>query len=226
MARSLTVENTAALAARTLVARDFLWFVARDLETGDPVTDGFWSDVGNVTAEVLNPDTGAADERTFYGSGALIQVDDVPLVANLTVQNITIRMSQIEDRVEELARTYDLKQARVELYRGLFDPSTRSLVSPAFCRFVGFVDTIEIVTPSEDEDGSVTVNCVSHTQEMTRSNPDTRSDASQRRRSATDDFFRDASVVGQWEHFWGKTTGSVSTKPKGLFGWNNLLGFL
>ncbi len=226
MARSLTAENLAALAARTLVARDFLWFIARDRSTGDPVTDGMWSDVGTVSAQVINPDTGMSATRTFYGSGTLVQVSDVPLVANMTVQTVTIRMSQVSERVEDLIRTYDLKQGRVELYRGLFDPVSRSLVSPAVCRFVGFVDTVEIQTPAEDEDGGVTLTCTSHTQEMTRSNPTTRSDADQKRRSATDNFFADASVVGDWEHFWGKTSGTISTKAKGIFGWGNLFGFL
>lgn len=228
MARTLSSENLAALSARTLVPRDFIWFVARDRDTGDFVTDGMWSDVGTVTAPVLNPDTGLSEDRVFAGSGTLIQCDDIPLVANMTVQTVTVRMSQVDDRVTQLVRDYDIKQARVEIYRGLLDPASRSMVSPAMCRFVGFVDKIEIMTPSENEDGSVTLSCVSHTQEMTRSNPDTRSDASQRLRSATDDFFVDASVVGDWEHFWGRTSGSVSTtsKPKGLLGWNNFLGFL
>ncbi len=70
-------------------------------------------------------------------------------------------------------------------------------------RFIGFVDGVDIVTPAEGEEGSITLSCVSHTQEMTRSNPDTRSDASQRLRSATDDFFADTTVAGEWEIFWG-----------------------
>jgi len=203
----------AALEARALLARDFIWFVVRDRTTGAAVTDGMWSDVGDVTAEVINPDTGLAVSRTFYGSGTLIQCDDIPLVANMTIQNVTVRMSQVAERVEALVRTYDIKQARVEIYRGLFDPSTRALVSPAVCRFVGFVDEVRIDTPSENEDGAVTLTCVSHTQEMTRSNPDTRSHESQKRRSATDTFFVDASVVGDWEHYWGKTKGKVAAPP-------------
>ena len=50
--RSLTDENFDALSGRRLVARDFLWIVARDLDTGDPVTDGLWSDVGSTTVEI------------------------------------------------------------------------------------------------------------------------------------------------------------------------------
>ncbi|WP_272951106.1 hypothetical protein [Agrobacterium pusense] len=43
--RNISAENLAALEARQLVARDFLWFVARDRATGAPITDGMWSDV-------------------------------------------------------------------------------------------------------------------------------------------------------------------------------------
>lgn len=229
MARSLDSAVLTALAARTVVARDFLWFVARDRDTGDPVTDGMWSDIGNITAPVIDPDTGLEEGRDFYGSGTLVAVSDIPLVSNVTVQQVTISLSQVDDRVAELVRTYDLKQARVEIFRGLFDPATRLLVAPAVPRFVGFVDEVQIQTPAEGGEGSVVVTCASHTQEMLRSNPDTRSHESQKQRSATDKFFLDVAVVGEWEHFWGTTKGKVDTtpaKPKGLLGWGNFLGFL
>ncbi len=208
--RDIDTEVSTALAARTVVARDFLWFVARDRETGDPVTDGMWSDIGNIAAEVIDPDTGLADERNFYGSGTLVSISDIPLVSNVTVQQVAITLSQVDDRVADLVRLYDLKQGRVEIFRGIFDPATRLLVAPAVPRFVGFVDGVEIQTPAEGEDGAVVVTCASHTQEMLRANPDTRSHESQKRRSSTDNFFQDASVVGEWELFWGKTSGKVA----------------
>lgn len=210
MPREISSANQDALEAGSLVLRDFLTIVARDRDTGDQVSDGMWSDVGTVTAEVVDPDTGLADERTFYGAGTLISIDDIPLVSNLTVQTVTIRLSQVADRVNDLVRTHDCKQARVEIHRGLFDPATRLPAAPAVCRFVGFVDDIEIQTPAEGGDGGVTLSCVSHTQEMTRSNPDTRSHASQVLRSASDDFFADAATVGEWELWWGKRKGRVA----------------
>lgn len=213
MTRYISEEQFTALQARELVARDFLWLVVRDRDTGLPVTDGLWSDVGNVTAEVIDPDTGLADEREWYGSGTLVAIDDIPMVANLTVQNVNIRLSQIDDHINTLVRLYDAKQGRVEVYRGLFDPGSRQMVAPAECRFVGFIDQIEIQTPSENEEGSVTLICASHTQEMTRGNPDTRSDATQLLRGATDNFFQDTSTAGQWEVFWGSDKGVVPTQP-------------
>lgn len=215
MPRNISAENAAALAARRLVPRDFLWLVARDRSDGGPQSVGFWSGVGDVTAQVVNPDTGLANTRTWYGSGTMIAIDAIPIVANVTVQPIRIVLNQIDDLVQQAVRLYDCKQARVEIYRGLLDQDTRKLVAPAFCRFVGFVDEIEIKTPPENEAGSVTLTCNSHTQELMRSNPDTRSDSSQRLRSATDNFFQDVSTVGEWEFFWGRKNGKVSsTKAK------------
>lgn len=214
MTRYISPENLAALQARQLVARDFLWLVVRNRSTGAQVTDGLWSDVGNVSAQVINPDTGLVETRDWYGSGTLVAIDDIPMVSNLSVQNVNIRLSQIDDRINDLVRLYDAKQGRVEIYRGLFDPNSRQMVAPAECRFVGFIDQIEIKTPSENEEGSVTLVCASHTQEMTRGNPDTRSDATQKLRSPTDNFFQDTSTAGEWEVFWGSEKGKVPTQKK------------
>jgi len=212
--RQISPANQTALEDRRLVARDFLWIVARNRNTGELVPDGMWSDVGTVTADVINPDTGQPITRTFSGSGTLIQISDIPLVSNITVQNVEIRMSHLHDRVSLLVREYDCRQARVEIFRGLFDPESRQMVAPAECRFVGFVDTVEIRTPSENDEGGVSLNCVSHTQEMTRGNPDTRSDATQKLRDPNDGFFADSSTAGEWEVFWGSEKGKVPTQKK------------
>ncbi len=209
--RSISANNYAALQARRLVARDFLWIKAKTLDTGAPYEYGFWSDVGNVAAQVLNPNTGLPETRNFEGSGSLIQISDIPLVSNLSIQNVTITLSQLDEAVANIVRGYDMKQAGVEVYRGMFDPTTRQMVDPAFSRFIGYVDDLEIVTPKEGEAGSITLTCAPNTQETTRSNPDTRSHDSQVLRSSTDDFFRDATTVGDWEFFWGRKTGKIDT---------------
>lgn len=221
MTRSISTENQAALEARQLVARDFLWLVVRNRTTGADVTEGLWSDVGNVTASVIDPDTGLEDSRDWYGSGTLVKISDIPLVSNLTVQNVTIHLSQIDDRINDLVRLYDAKQGRVEIYRGLFNPGTRQMVAPAECRFVGFIDQIDIQTPSENEEGGVTLTCASHTQEITRANTETRSDAHQKIRSSTDNFFQDTSTAGEWEVFWGSVKGKVQTQKKESF-WDKI----
>lgn len=213
--RQISPANHTALQLSQLVARDFLWLVVRRRDTGAQVTEALWSDVGNVRAEIVNPDTGLVEARDWYGSSTLVQIDDIPMVANLSVQSVNIKLNQIDDRINDLIRLYEAKQGRVEIYRGLFNPDSRLMVAPAECRFVGFIDEITVQTPSENEEGSVVLSCVSHTQEMTRANPDTRSDNSQKLRSATDDFYVDTSTAGEWEIFWGSENGKIPSSGKG-----------
>lgn len=226
--RAISLENQLALSQRALVARDFLWFVARERATGAPVTVGFWSDLENVTANVIDPDTGLTTTRSYYGAGGLIEIEGIPAVSTIQVQDVTIQMSQLDEMVQQAVRLYDIKQARVEIHRGLFDPVSRSLVAPALVRFVGFVNLVDIRTPRENEAGGVQITCVSHTQELLRSNPSTRSHEDQRyTRDPNDFFFVDAGVAHAWDYQWGQNQAQqVQTKPKGLFGWGGFLGFL
>lgn len=210
MTRSLSAENYTALQQRNLVPRDFVWFVVRNRSDGSPVTDGYWSDVGQITADVVDPETGGTQGRTFFGADGLIQIGNIALVTTLTVQQVPITLSQVSERINTLVREYDCKQGQVQIFRGLFDPVSRVMVGPAFPRFVGFIDEAPIRTPKEGGAGDVTLTCTSHTQEMTRSNSDTRSDVSQRLRSATDNFFESAAVVGEQQQFWGRFGGQIT----------------
>lgn len=213
--KSYSANILAALSARQLVARDFIWFIARTRdEEPEEVLEGLWSGIGKTTQNVIDPATGGTQSREFFGSGGLVEISDIPLVANLQVQTVTVLLSQIDARAENLVRTYDCKQAIVQIFRGMYDPRTRLLVSPATCRFYGFVDKIEIETPSENEIGKAVLTCLSNTQELTRSNTDTRSHASQINRHAGDDFYKDSGPVGDWEFWWGQKTGKANTRKR------------
>lgn len=207
--RVFSASIQAALEAQTLVTRDFMRITGRVRATGAPITESFWSDFGDITAPVINPDTGAEVNYTFYGAGELVAMDPIPLVSNLTVQKVTVTFSQLDTRINELLRVYSVRQARVEIYRGIFDPVTRLLVEAAFPRFVGFVDGAPVETPAENGAGSVQFECVSHIQELTRSNPDTRSHDSQIARAPGDAFYQDVTSVGDLVIYWGRASGTV-----------------
>ena len=210
MTRTLSSPNYTALLAHQLVARDFIWFVVRSRIDQSPVYDGYWSGVGDITADIIDPETGGTTTRSWFGAGGLISIDDIPLLSTLTVQTVSIKLSQASDRVNDLLRTYDCKQGQVQVFRGLYNVDTRVMVAPAFPRFVGYIDEAPIKTPSENQLGDVTLTCTAHSQELTRANSETRSDANQKLRSATDNFFQDVAVVGGWQHFWGRAQGTVS----------------
>jgi hypothetical protein len=202
--RALDPSVQAALEAGTLVPRDFLWITARIRETGAPFEYGVWSDLGSVTAPVLEPSTGAQVNRVYRGMGALVEVSPVVLVSGLTVQTVSISLNHLDPEIISLLQAYDLRRAAVELHRGFLDPVSMRLVAPAVPRFSGFVDEAPLTTPAEGGEGIIELICASHTQDLTRSSSAKRSDADQRRRSATDGFFRHAATVGQWTITWGQ----------------------
>lgn len=202
--RDLDAATLAALQSGRVVPRDFLWLRPRDRDTGARVDLGFWSDLGTVAAQVIDPVTDLAVTRNYTGAGDLVSVGPVPLAAGFTVQTVTLRLSQVTAGAAQAVRGYDLRLAPVELHRGYMDPETGLLVAPAQCFFTGEVDDAPISTPPEGEEGEITVTLKSHAQELTRTNPAKRSDADQRKRNPNDGFFRHAATVGTWRVFWGQ----------------------
>lgn len=196
--RDISAAAQAALEQRNVRIRDFVRFTVRDSSTGDPVVGAYWSDVGNLLADIINPQTGVVEQQLFQAGGTLIGIDPIPLVSNLSVQGVPIQLNQLSD-ADALIRAYDAKQGRVEVFRGLFQLDSMEQIAPAYPRFLGFIDEPEVLTPPEGEVGGTDLDCVSDSQEVTRSNPATRSDAHQRLRSATDSFRRHAAVVATWE---------------------------
>jgi hypothetical protein len=213
MTRSMSAENFTAIQQRRIVPRDFIWLIARDRSTGAPVAEGVWSGQGDLNAAVIDPHTGGSVVRQFFGSGSLVTVGDIPLVQGIAVQTLTITLSQLDAAVNDYFRTNDLKQAEIQIFRGFLDPDTRLLVAPATPRFVGYIDDAPLKTPKENTSGGITITATSNTQELTRANSDTRSDASQRIRSASDNFYQDTAVCGGWQVFWGLASGTVVPVP-------------
>lgn len=209
MTRSLSAEANTALQLGRSMARDFLWLIARNRETGDPVEFGAWSDVGTYTAPIIDPYTGNVVVRSFHPAGASIEIPDIPLVQGLAVQSIEIKLNQVSDDVNDFLRTYDCKQAIIQVHRGMYDLDTHELVAAAFPRFNGFVSEAPIRTPAENTYGDARLIAIPNSQELRRSNADTRSGVSQALRAPTggaDPFYDDTAVVNDWPIFWGRNS--------------------
>lgn len=208
--KTLSAPIAAAIAQRAVLPRDFLEITVRNRASGVAVYERYWTDVGNVVASVIDPDTGTTPSYTFTGTVGLVAIDNIPRVASLTVPTLTIRFAAIGVDIDRLVRTYDARQGIVRIWRGYLNRSTRALVAPAEPRFYGFIDGVSLPTGTETSEAYAELTCVSHSQELTRSSTDTRSDASQRLRSATDDFFGAASSIADDQFFWGQVHGKIS----------------
>lgn len=203
MTRTTQPELQAALERGEFVYRDFIWLIAKDRETGEPVEFGVWSDVGSYQCDVIDPYTGGTVTRSFLPAGQSIQIPDISLVQGLAVQSIEIVLNQVDESINDFVRTYNCKQAQLQIHRGFYDPDSRILVAPAFPRFLGFVDDMPIKTPAENSDGGITVTAVPNSQELMRANSDTRSDDSQHLRGE-DDFYQGVGTASDGQEFWGR----------------------
>jgi hypothetical protein len=212
--RSASPAIVTAIGELVCVARDFIWMEPRHRVTGDREGFGFWSDVGNVSAQVVSGATYQLVTRLYVGAGTLIAVEGIPLVNDISVRNTEAQVSQVADEVMIALREYDPDQAPIEIHRGWFDPLTRNLVAPPEPLFVGFIDHVDIPTPPEGQSGAVKLSLANHTRELTRTNTEKRSDESQKLRSG-DRFYQHTSTVGEWEIFWGSENGKMSEQGGG-----------
>lgn len=208
--RDLDAAEIAAIAARTVVARDLLWVTPKNRSTGADHPLGFWNDVMTVIMSVKDGRTGATVSREFRGVAAALQVGKIQLTSDITIRSVDIELPHLDEIVGALVRTYDARNAPMQLYRGYFDPVMRAMVATAKPRFVGYVDGSPIVIPKEGGEGSVTLKCVSTTRELTRTNAEVRSHESQLARAPGDDFYKDVGVVGDWDIAWGVARGKTA----------------
>jgi len=201
--RDTDPAELAAIQAGTVVARTLVTITVKDRLTGNPVPLGFWMDAGPASFNVVNPRTGAVEGRSFLGE-ALISVGEIPLISDISVRDVEAVLAAIDDSVQEAVRTYDVRNAPIEIHRVYLDPTTMGQVAPARCRFLGQVDTAPIETAAEGGASTVTLSCTSTTQELRRKNPDVASYESQILRKSDDDFYRDTGVASDWTLFWGR----------------------
>lgn len=184
--------------------RDFLELRVRDNDD-NPVSDFMWSGVEDVPASVIDPFNGDQREYTWMGTGAFVQMGPISRTVGLTISTVTISLSAVADRVNDLIRSYNIKYGTVIVYRGFIDSVTGNFVAPARCRFIGEVSHIEF-TDSEGGEGGVDLICKNIVQDATRTNPATRSDAYQRVRNSDDTFRKYTVAMAKREIFWGKKT--------------------
>lgn len=182
---------------------DFVYILCRDAYAA-----GYWGYPETVATNVIDGETGATVSRTFDGDGALLQVDPIPMRIGLEVRTISVVLSQIHPGVQTLVRGHDTRNAKVQIYRGFFDPATFLLVEEPRRRWLGQVNHAPIATPSVGDEGSIALDVVSHTRELTRVNTAMKSDETQKLRSG-DRFRRYSGVAATWPFWWGEEKGKA-----------------
>jgi hypothetical protein len=177
--------------------RLLLWFRPLHPATGERVDFGLWAGDDHETITV----DGAP--RLYFGAGTILSTDPVESVVGLDVRMWRAELTDLTAEVATLLQGYEARFAPIEVHLSVHDPVTRARVAVRRV-FRGWVDTVEIVRPEEGGSGRATVDCASAMRAMTRTLPQTKSEASMRLRSATDRFGEYRGAVGQWETPWGE----------------------
>lgn len=198
--RSLDSSIVTALGENRLKARLFFYIIARNRADNSEVPAYFWNDVGPITHDTIDGQTGSTVSRTYTGSGSLITCSSLAFGSDLTIKTLTVTLARTNDTIDTYVRGYDLKNAKVQVHLGIYDPATHALIAQLFPMFVGSCDGAKIETPTPGGEGIVQLHCVSDDREGTRPSLDVRSHESQLKRNPADNFLKYAGVP--IELFW------------------------
>lgn len=203
MVRPLDVATQDAIRYRSaIVPRNFIVVTGKDRVSGDASVRCLWDDAETVLVNVVD-ENGDEISRMFVGGGAVLAIDPVPMRVGLEVRTIQITLSALHEEVRNIVRGDEPRGATVEIYRGLFDPLSMLLVAAPRIRFLGKINEAPFGTAAVGGESTINLRVVSHTRELTRTNPAKKSDAQQQLRS-NDRFRRYTNIVGDWDIWWGE----------------------
>lgn len=188
---------TAIQSRQALVVANFIQIAARNRTTGGIEFLRLWSGWDTADVQVLDPDTLLPVTRTYYAGGGVVEWPQIPLTSDLSIRNIRVTLSQINNQVLDAVQGYDAKHAPVQIHRAYLDPETHLPVAPAVPRFIGFVNGAPKRVPAVGGEGGIELSIVSETRSLTRVNPLKRSDEFQQQRGG-DRFRRYVDVAGGW----------------------------
>lgn len=194
-----------------VIPRSFVWISGKDWETGVVSARGFWNGHDSVDVEVVDGWTGLPVTRTYHAAGALLSVGAITRTPELEVRTTRLSLSQVSEAVQLAIRGYDVRYQPIQIHEGYLDLDTEQLVAPPIPDFVGWINAAPIATPAVGDNGSITLDCVSHSRMLTRTNAAKKSHETQKRRSG-DKFRQYNSTANQWQYWWGENEAKEDKK--------------
>lgn len=141
-----------------------------------------------------------------YQPGGLITVSDLNSETGLIAKQFSVSLASSPDdgltpEVLQNIESEDYRDRPVKVYDAYFHPDTNEHLFTQIL-MKGYVDTIEHLE-STNTGYTIVANCETRALDYSRLNGRFRSDADQRRRSATDGFFVNAALRGREKIYWG-----------------------
>lgn len=203
------VDTITALGGRGIIVRDLLTVQGKTLG-GSAAEFNYWTGKANVAINVLPLGEETPVSRNFVGGGTLLDVPAIVDAVGLEARAITFgldHLSTVTGSPMDMVYGNNVRVARVELHRALFDPETWNLVATPVLMFAGRVDGAAVDDAAVDGEGGLSIEAQSSAIDLTRKSMAMESDEQQRLRSG-DRFRRYSDTAGQVDRWWGRAQGS------------------
>lgn len=142
---------------------DFISFKVRGIDDPDALTwCSFCTDEDDMTIEIVDPDTGLTDERTFAGGGHIVGLEDIVRTEGAVIRSHNIVLSGASDTVRDMIYGFNCRGALYQRFQGEVDQDTGLLVDTPPCEFVGFINTIDGADGALPIDGSSPAESLVH----------------------------------------------------------------
>ena len=187
-------------------AHVLIWLRARNRDTGAEEGIGFWTGDDHQVFTIQGVD------RTYFGAGAVIEVDPIKAGVNEEVIYHSVTLPPLLPEIRQALRFYDPRLARVEIHVAPLDIDTDQPFDPVRMVKGKLNEAPEDFGP---EEALVRLRIASAARFGTMPLPLYRSDAQMRRRSETDAFRDYVDPAGAWIVPWGdKPPGEPAPPPE------------
>jgi hypothetical protein len=203
------VDTITALSADGIVVRDLLTVHGKTLG-GSPSEFAYWTGEDNVAINVVPPGATTPVSRNFRGGATLLDVPAIVDAIGVEPRTVTIGLDHISTSAGspmDMVFGNNVRVARVEMHRALFDPDTWNLVATPHLIFAGRVDGAAVDDAAAGGEGGLSLDVVNSAIDLTKTNPAMESDEQQRRRDG-DRFRQHSDTAAQIERWWGQAKGS------------------
>lgn len=173
-------EITTRLADGTYVLRHLFWIACAEGNYG------LWTGSGDIAI--------AGD--TYWGDGGIVEWPDIPGQVDFNIVTVELKLAALDERVKTIFYGKTWHQKRAILYEGVLNPLTKNWPAAPVAMFDGFADRIEDVLSAENE-ATISLSIDSRARLATKTNPETLSDAHQRRRNTEDNAFEMLPIVAE-----------------------------
>ena len=171
-----------------------------ELDTGDA---GAWNDTYSLSYGGV----------TYAPLGGNMLISEVPATSELDSDRVRVTITNLQNAVTTIVANEAWSQRPCTLFLAFLDDAGD--VQHVQARFSGYLDDVEI-SDAADDLCTLTLSIESTSRELNRSSGRTRSDADQRRVSATDGFFKHAAnAATDSDIYWGRKGPQFPAKATG-----------